>query len=69
MRTFVLDWVECNKDLVLQTDFNKITPTLKPLWDLVKEKFDVIDFRTIARAFNTQSRKNMLIQLKQYATN
>ena len=64
------NWTEENKERVIEGKLNDITATLKPLTDLIEEEYEVKDYRTISKAISgTESRKKLLLYLKEYAQN
>lgn len=68
LKSYILNWAMQNKDLVKKTPFNQITPTLRPLLELIEEEFGVIDFRTISRSLGTKHRKDFLMILQDYVS-
>lgn len=67
IKEIVLDWTILNKDFVLKIPYNRITPNLQPMIDLVETNIGVSDARTIAKAVSGQSsRKGLLDYLKNY---
>jgi len=63
---FILDWVEHNKETILECPYNKITNHLQPLLYLINEKYHMFDIRSLFKCFNVKSRKEFLKYLKDY---
>lgn len=68
IKNFILNWVKDNKDLILNCKYNKISTTLQPLYELIEKEFNILDKRTISNIFDTDSRKEFLLYLKEYVT-
>lgn len=66
IESFIFEWATQNKDLVSNTPYNEITPTLSELLRLIKDKFNIIDFRTISMAIGVKGRKEFLKSLKDH---
>ncbi|WP_255259815.1 restriction endonuclease [Lentibacillus sp. CBA3610] len=50
IRNYIIQWSLQNKDIVIQTPFNKIKSTLEPLIEDIHKEFGVKDFRVISKA-------------------
>lgn len=62
----IFEWTKNNRDLVLSTKFNKINSTLKDLYKMLYEKYDIKDERSVSKILKTTSRKEFLKILKEY---
>lgn len=60
----ILDWVSSNKEIVLYCPKNKISTTLEPLFNFIKVKYGVKDFRSLFICFEVSNRKDFLDKLK-----
>ena len=61
----IIEWVLNNQDVVLTCPYNKISTTLVDLKILIKEKYDIKDWRTIFICFDdVNSLKSLLDKLK-----
>lgn len=59
------NWVLENQELVLSCPYNKITTTLKPLLELIQNKYGIKDIRTLFICYRgVSSRKEFLDKLK-----
>lgn len=62
----IINWVLDNEEAVLNCPYNKITTTLSGLRDMLFEKYNIKDIRTIYICFDeTKSRKELLDRLKE----
>ena len=64
----ILQWLYNNQDLVMTCPYNKITTTLSGLLDMIKEKYNIIDIRTIFLCFDVKGRKELLDAFKKEIT-
>lgn len=66
-RDFIVNWCEKNKDVLINTPYNKISPNLAELLAHLEEKFDIKDFRSISKIMLGEDlgRKRLLDYLKQ----
>lgn len=65
IREFSEEWAKENRKIVTECPFNRITSTLKPLFDEIENLYDVKDMRVISKAIcGKDSRKEMLKHLK-----
>lgn len=62
----VLLWCDNNKEQILNAKYNNIKNALTPLSELIFEKYDIKDLRSIAKAFNVSTTKELLLKLKEY---
>lgn len=69
IKCFILAWCEQNKNIVLNCPSNKITTTLKPLLELIKSQYNIIDIRSLFKCFDVTNRKDFLLYLKNYLNN
>lgn len=61
----IINWALNNQDLVLSCPYNKISTTLGNLNDLIKDKYNIKDWRSIFICFdNVHSLKSLLDELK-----
>ncbi|KXS45388.1 MAG: Uncharacterized protein AWU54_405 [Candidatus Frackibacter sp. T328-2] len=58
------DWALENKDVVLNTPYNRISSGLQSLYQLLEDNLDIKDERTVSRAFGVEGRKELLGILK-----
>ncbi|KAB7708790.1 restriction endonuclease [Bacillus aerolatus] len=67
IRTYIIQWAEQNKELILQAQFNRIKPTINPMVEEIYQRFGVKDFRVISKAVfgEDRGRKELLIFMKQ----
>lgn len=67
IKDIVLDWSVLNVELILNIPYNKITPNLQPVINLVQENVGVSDARTIAKAVSGETSVRILLDyLKNY---
>lgn len=67
IKNISLDWALNNKEVVLNIPYNRISPNLKPLFEIIKENTGIVDARTIAKGIcGKTSKKEMLSFLKDY---
>jgi hypothetical protein len=66
IKEYIIEWSNSNKELVLETPFNKIKTNLQPLWDDIQKKFGVKDFRVISSSVfgEDRGRKELLHFMK-----
>ena len=65
IRQDIIEWVLDNQDLVLSCPYNKISTTLINLRILIKDKYDIKDWRTIFICFDgVHSLKSLLDKLR-----
>lgn len=81
LQSFVYEWSLNNKDIIINTPYNKITTNLKELYDNIENKFNISDARTISKSVLSPedrvgrssrvqySRKDMLKHLKEFVKN
>lgn len=63
----IVNWVKSNKKIVLTCPFNKITTTLKDLFELLENDYHLKDFRSYFICFEVKGRKEFLSVLKDIA--
>ncbi|MEH7116937.1 hypothetical protein V7128_05845 [Neobacillus vireti] len=68
-KEFMIDWVKQNRELVLVTQYNKITTTLEELFKEVEVRFGIKDMRIISRSMfgEDRGRKALLEEFKRIA--
>lgn len=68
IKAYTLEWALNNRELILETPYNKITTNLKILFDDIEDKFGIKDLRIISRAMfgKDKGRKELLRYLKEY---
>lgn len=65
MKEDIVNWVNNNKELVLNCPKNKIRSTLSGLIDMIEDKYKIKDFRSIFSCFdNVTNMKTFLQELK-----
>lgn len=60
----VVEWVLNNQDTVLNCPYNKIQTTLTDLTNMIYEKYNIKDLRSIFVCFNINNKKSLLDELK-----
>jgi hypothetical protein len=70
VKNYILDWSIENKGLIIETKFNKITTTLKPLYKQIEERFGIKDERIISKSLMGEDlgRKEFLKHLKEWVS-
>lgn len=67
IKNISLDWALNNKEAVLSIPYNRISPNLEPLFEIIKRNTGIVDARTIAKGIcGKTSKKEMLSFLKDY---
>lgn len=67
IREEVYIWSRNNSDIIMSCPFNKVSTCLKELYNLLKDKYDVKDWRTICKALGVEGgRKNMVLYIRNY---
>lgn len=68
MREDMLKWSMDNKDKVLSTKLNRISNTFQDMYDMIEDKYGIIDNRTISTALfgEDRGRKEMVRYLQEY---
>lgn len=66
IRQYIINWVTEHKDIVLDCPFNRITNTLRPMLQIIEQKYNIKDIRTLFICFNVKNRKEFLLALQRY---
>lgn len=69
IKQFIIKWAFDNKDIILHCPLNKITTQLKPLLEIIEEKYKIKDFRSIMLCFDITSRKKFITHLQNVVQN
>ena len=67
----IYNWSLDNRELVLNTPYNKISTTLNALFEQIENKYNIKDKRTISKAIfgKDKGRKKTLLHLKEFVLN
>jgi group I intron endonuclease len=65
IKNHIVDWVLHNEKIVLNCPYNKITANLTGLVDMLTEKYNIKDLRTIYICFDVKNLKELLDKLKE----
>lgn len=60
----ITEWAMNHEELIMNCPKNKITTTLSELLDLVYEKYNIKDIRSIFICFNVKNKKELLNELQ-----
>lgn len=60
----IISWILDNKDIVQNCPYNKISKTLSELHELIYEKYQIKDWRSIFICFEVKNLKELLDKLK-----
>ena len=60
----IIDWVINNREIIKNCPKNKITTVLKPMTDIIFEKYNIKDIRSLFICFSVKNRKDFLIELQ-----
>ena len=68
IKDFIHEWSLNNKELVLETPYNKISSGLNPMLELIEENFNVKDLRIISKSVfgEDKGRKELLRYMKDF---
>lgn len=61
----IIDWIMTNKNIILNCPFNKITPTLSSLSEILYQQFNIKDIRSIFICFDVKNKKELLTKFKE----
>ena len=61
----IITWVNSNQETVLSCPYNKISNTLIGLRNMLQEKYDIKDLRSIFICFDVKNLKSLLDKLKE----
>lgn len=66
---FVYSWCNANKEIILSCPLNKISTHLYQLMNIINEKYDLKDIRSLYPCFNVKNSKDLVNCLKNYVLN
>ena len=66
IKNFIIDWIVNHKDIVSTCPLNKITTTLYPLLEAIKQKYNIKDIRSLFICFEAKNKKEFLFALQKY---
>ncbi len=71
VKEYIYNWSLDNRELVLNTPYNKISTTLNALFEQIENKYNIKDKRTISKAIfgKDKGRKKTLLHLKEFVLN
>ncbi len=71
IKDYIYTWSLNNKEIIMETPFNKISTTLNPLFEEIENMYNIKDKRTISKAIfgEDKGRKKFLLHLKEYVSN
>lgn len=64
----IVEWVLNNKEIVYSCPYNKISSTLSELHDMIFDKFNIKDWRSVYICFDVKNLKELLDKLKEIIT-
>ena len=66
---FIYSWCNDNKEIILSCPLNKVSTHLYQLMNIINEKYDLKDIRSLYPCFNVKNSKDLANCLKDYVLN